>query len=56
MLLLRPRLLEKLEVSNRRLSKDKKTHFNAIATFSTYTLIAKTKGVKFYIESLAASL
>jgi len=55
-LLFRPRLLKKLKVSNGRLSKDRKTHLNVTATFSTHTLIIKTKGVKPHAEGLAASL
>jgi len=54
--LFRPKLLEKLKVSNKRLSKDRKTHFNIIATFNIYTLIVKTKGVRPYIKGLAISL
>ena len=56
MSLLRPRLLEKLKVSNRRLSKDRKTHLNITATLSTYTPIIKIKGIRSYAEGLAASL
>jgi len=52
-LLFRPRLLKKLKVSNRNLSKDRKTYFNITVIFSTHTLITKIKGVKFYAESLA---
>jgi len=56
MLLFRPRLLKKLKVSNGKLSKDKKTHFNAITIFSIYIPIIKTKGVKPYIKGFTASL
>jgi len=52
-LLFRPRLLKKLKVSNRKLSKDRKTYFNVITIFSTYTPIVKIKSIKPYIESLA---
>ena len=54
--LFRPKLLEKLKVSNKRLSKDRKTHFNIIVIFNTYTLIIKTKSVKSYIEGLTIKL
>ena len=56
MLLLRPRLLKKLKVNNKKLSKDRKTHLNITATFNTYILIIKTKGIRFYIESLTIKL
>ena len=49
-LLLRPRLL-KLQISDRKLSKDRKTHLNTTATFTTHTLIIRTKGIRFYIVS-----
>ena len=55
-LLFRPRLLKKLKVNNRKLSKDRKTYFNATAVFSIYTLIIKTKSVKLYAESLTTRL
>jgi len=55
-LLFRFRLLKKLKVSNRRLFKNKKTHFNITAIFNIYTPIIKTKGVRFYAEGLTASL
>ena len=48
---LRPRLL-KLKVSNRKLSKDRKTYFNVTTTLSTYILIIRTKGIRPYIVSL----
>ena len=48
---LRPRLL-KLQISNRKLSKDKKTHLNITITLATHTLIIRTKGIRFYIVSL----
>ena len=54
-LLLRPRLL-KLQVSNGKLSKDKKIYFNITTTFTTHTLIIKTKGIKSYIISLIVYL
>jgi len=53
MLLLRSRLLKKLKVSNRKLSKDRKTYFNITAIFSMYIPIIKTKNIKPYTESLA---
>src|SRR6202020_2721641 len=40
---LRPRLL-KLKVSNRNLLRIEKAYLNAIAAFSTYVLIIRTKG------------
>jgi len=52
MLLFRPRLLKKLKVSNRKLSKDRKTYLNITATFSMYTPIIKTKSIRPYAESL----
>jgi len=55
-LLLRPRLLKKLKVNNRKLSKDRKTHLNVIATFNIYTPIIKTKGIRPYAEGLTARL
>ena len=48
MLLFRPRLL-KLQVSNRKLFKDWKTHFNITATFITHIPITKTKGIRFLV-------
>jgi len=54
MLLFRPRLLKKLKVSNEKLFKDRKTHFNIIAIFSMHTSIIKTKDVRFYTESFTA--
>jgi len=51
-LLFRPRLLKKLKVSNRKLSKDRKTHLNIIATLNTHIFIIKTKGIRPYAESL----
>jgi len=50
--LFRPRLLKKLKVSNRKLSKDKKTHFNITATFNTHIPIIKIKGIRPYVKSL----
>ena len=55
-LLFKPRLLKKLKVNNRKLSKDRKTHFNITATFNIYTLIAKTKNIKSYAEGLTIKL
>jgi len=55
-LLFRPRLLKRLKISNGKLFKDKKTYFNAIAIFNTYTPIIKTKGVRFYAKGLTAKL
>jgi len=55
-LLLRPKLLKKLKVSNRKLFKDRKTHLNITAIFSTHTSITKTKGIRFYVESLTIKL
>ena len=49
--LLRPRLV-KLQISNRKLFKDRKTHLNTTATFTTHTLIIRTKGIKSYTVSL----
>jgi len=56
LLLFRPRLLKKLKISNEKLSKDRKTHFNITATFSIYTPIIKTKGVKPSVEGFTARL
>jgi len=56
MLLFRPRLLKKLKVNNRKLSKDRKTYFNIIAIFNTHTPIIKIKGIKFYAENLVIKL
>jgi len=56
MLRLRPRLLEKLEVNNRRLSKDKKTHLNITAIFNIHIPITKTKSIRLYVKGLAISL
>ena len=50
-LLLRPRLL-KLQISNRKLFKDRKTHLNITVTFATHILIIRTKSIKFYTVSL----
>jgi len=55
-LLFRPKLLKKLKVSNKKLSKDRKTHLNITAIFNIYTPIIKTKGVKFYVEGLTVRL
>ena len=49
--LFRPKLL-KLQVSNRKLFKDRKTYFNITATFATYTPIIRTKGIRSYTVSL----
>jgi len=56
MSLFRPRLLKKLKVSNRKLSKDRKTYFNATAIFSIYIFIIRTKSIKFHAEGLTARL
>ena len=48
---LRLRLI-KLQVSNRKLFKDKKIYFNTTATLTMYTLIIKTEGIKSYTVSL----
>jgi len=55
-LLFRLRLLKKLKVSNRKLFKDRKTHFNIIAIFNIYIPIAKTKSIRFNIEGLIIRL
>ena len=55
MLPLRPRLI-KLQVSNRKLSKDRKTYFNITAIFTTHTLIIRTEGIRSYIVSLIVCL
>ena len=47
---LRLRLL-KLQISNGKLFKNKKTHFNTTATLTIYTPIIRTKGIRFYIIS-----
>ena len=52
---LRLRLL-KLQVNNRKLSKDRKTYFNITATLTTHILITRTKGIRFYIISLIICL
>ena len=46
--------MKKLEVSNGKLSKDRKIYLNATTIFSTYIPIIKTKSVRFYAESLTA--
>jgi len=56
MLLFKPKLLKKLKVSNRKLFKDRKTHFNITATCSIYILIAKTKGIRLNAEGLIVRL
>jgi len=55
-LLFRLKLLKKLKVSNGRLFKDRKTPLNITTIFNTYTLIIKTKGIRFYAKGLAVSL
>ena len=55
-MLLRPKLLKKLKVNNRKLSKDKKTHLNITATFNIHTPITKTESVKPHAEGLTARL
>ena len=52
---LRPRLL-KLQVSNKKPFKNKKTHLNITATFAIHTPITKTKGIKSYIVSFITYL
>jgi len=57
MLLFRFRLLKKkLKVSNRKLFKDRKTHFNITATFNIYTPIIKTEGIRLYAKGFAIKL
>jgi len=56
MLLFRPKLLKKLKISNKKLSKDRKTHLNITAIFSMYTLIIKTKGIKLNAKGLTIRL
>jgi len=51
-LLFKPRLLKKLKVSNRKLSKDRKTYLNVTAIFNIYMPIIKTKDIKFNAEGL----
>jgi len=55
-LLFRPKLLKKLEVNNKKLFKDRKTYFNIITIFSTYTPIIKTKNIRLDTEGLAIRL
>ena len=50
-LLFRPRLL-KLQVNNRKLSKDRKIYFNITTTLAIHILIIRIKGIRFYIVSL----
>ena len=52
---LRPRLL-KLQISNKKLFKNRKTHLNITATLATYTPIIRTKGIKSYTVSLIICL
>ena len=54
-LLFRLRLL-KLQVSNGKLFKDRKTHLNITAAFTTHTPIIRTEGIRFYIVSFIAYL
>jgi len=56
MLLFRSRLLKRLKISNKKLSKDRKTHFNVTAIFSIYTLIIKTKSIRLNAEGLTTKL
>jgi len=56
MLLFRPKLLKKFKVSNRKLSKDRKTYFNVTVIFSIYTPIIKTKDIRPYAEGLTIKL
>ena len=56
MSLFKSRLLKKLKINNRRLFKDRKTHFNITTIFGIYTPIIKTKNFIFYIKGLAISL
>jgi len=53
-LLLRPRLLN-LNLSNRKLFKDRKAYLNITTALSIYTLIIRTKGIRPYIGSLIIS-
>jgi len=55
-LLFRPKLLKKLKISNRKLSKDRKTYFNVTAIFSIYIFIIKAEGVKPNTEGLTIRL
>jgi len=56
MLLFRPRLLKKLKVNNRKLSKNRKFYPNIIAIFNMYIPIIKTKDIRPYIEGLTIKL
>jgi len=56
MLLFRSKLLKKLKINNRKLFKNRKTHFNIIVIFNIHILIIKTKGVKFYIKGFMIKL
>jgi len=56
MLLLRPKLLKKFKVSNGKLFKDRKTHFNITTIFNMYILIIKIKNIKFYAEGITIKL
>ena len=49
---LRPRLLKSLKACNRKLFKNRKTYFNATATFKAHVLIIRIKGVRPYIVGL----
>ena len=52
----KPKLLKKLKVSNGKLFKDRKTHLNITAIFSTHTPIIKTEGIRLNVKSLTARL
>jgi len=54
--LLRPRLLKSLKLTMENYLRIGKTYFNVITTFSIYTPIIKTKGIRFYTEGLTARL
>jgi len=53
---LRLKLLKKLKVNNRKLSKDMKTYFNITVIFNIYIPIIKTKSIRFYIKGLTIKL
>ena len=55
-LLLRLRLLKSLKAYNRKLSKNRKTYFNATATFKAYAPVTKTEGIRPYTVGLVARL
>ena len=51
----RPRLL-KLQVSNKKLSKDKKAYFNTTTALNTHISITKTKSIKSHVIHLITCL